>query len=434
MYQAGTINALIVWAPEGVHVAWVKDEIPAHLPEFCNAQCMVWHSAKADRASTREAYDALVKHPGLAVLVLGYGSVNTDKGTAVALDFLKRRKCLAVGDESSYFKTPGAKRTKRLTGVSGRRGLMHLAVARRIANGVPVDKWPLDVYSQFRALDPDFWTRHGIANFVAFSNTFAMFRALPGTNIQVIQEYRNLDQLRAIIAPFQSRVLKQDVLTELPPKSYRKRYFELTAQQRKAYNGLRDDFEAELSTGEVMSVPVAVARLGRLHEITCGYLGDERIPGGNPRVEALLEEAQTFPHQGILWCRYRRACTDMAVALRGSGMTAVVHTGDASTEERAQRIAAFKAGDAQWFVATQQSAGIGLTLVQARMMGYHSNTFRLLDRLQSEDRAHRIGQAFPLDIVDVICAGTVDERLLDMLRFKRDIGAAVTGDNLREWI
>ena len=67
-------------------------------------------------------------------------------------------------------------------------------------------------------------------------------------------------------------------------------------------------------------------------------------------------------------------------------------------------------------------------------MIYYSNSFSLEKRLQSEDRAHRIGQDRSVLIIDLAAERTVDLHVIRALREKYDIAASVTGDRLREWI
>ena len=101
---------------------------------------------------------------------------------------------------------------------------------------------------------------------------------------------------------------------------------------------------------------------------------------------------------------------------------------------RAEAIDRFRSGDARVFVANPAAAGEGLTLTEATVVVYYSNTFKLAERLQSEDRAHRIGQEKSVLYVDLVCPDTIDERIVTALRKKLEIANVITGDNFREWI
>jgi SNF2 family DNA or RNA helicase len=148
---------------------------------------------------------------------------------------------------------------------------------------------------------------------------------------------------------------------------------------------------------------------------------------------ALVEELRDLlPHKAIFWGRFNN---DIDLMMDVLGERAVRYDGTVDEDARARAKDDFQKGDAQWFVAKQQSAGEGLTLHAAKTAVYYSNTFRLLDRLQSEDRPHRIGMDDnPVNYIDLIAEDTVDEHIIKNLRLKRDIAATLTGDELGEWI
>ena len=85
-------------------------------------------------------------------------------------------------------------------------------------------------------------------------------------------------------------------------------------------------------------------------------------------------------------------------------------------------------------VALLKPAGRGLTLTEANLVVYYANDFNLETRIQSEDRAHRIGQRNPVTYVDLISEGTIDEKIVAALRAKIEIGAKVLGEEAREWL
>lgn len=87
-----------------------------------------------------------------------------------------------------------------------------------------------------------------------------------------------------------------------------------------------------------------------------------------------------------------------------------------------------------FFVGNQQTAGYGLTLTAASTVVYYSNNYDLEKRIQSEDRAHRIGQTKSVTYIDLMTEKTVDEKIVKSLRNKIDIAAKVLGEELKEWL
>jgi len=212
----------------------------------------------------------------------------------------------------------------------------------------------------------------------------------------------------------------------------------MTSTQKAIYNELKEEFLYQFEDGDVLDGELPIVRLLRLQQILCNYVptGDyepARILGKqNPRLEAMEDiRDQTF-HPAIVWARFRHD-VDQIMDLLGD--KAVRYDGSVDDDQAERNKLAFQAGDVQWFVGTAQKGGPGLTLHQAKTMVYYSNSFRLIDRLQSEDRAHRAGMDDnPVSYIDIVCPGTVDERIVDNLRNKRDIASTILGDELKEWI
>ena len=103
---------------------------------------------------------------------------------------------------------------------------------------------------------------------------------------------------------------------------------------------------------------------------------------------------------------------------------------------RQKHIALFqeKNGLARYFVGNPQTGGYGITLTAANTVVYYSNNYDLEKRLQSEDRAHRIGQVNKVTYVDLICEKTVDEKILKALRNKVNIANEILGEELKQWL
>jgi SNF2 family DNA or RNA helicase len=246
--------------------------------------------------------------------------------------------------------------------------------------------------------------------------------------------YQRIDELKASIQPLASRVTKEEVL-DLPPKLYTKRYVELTPEQKRVYMDVRDEAIALLGSGELVTAPLAITRLLRLHQVTCGYIptddGVVRTFEKNPKLESLVDACRHLYDQTIIFCRFHH---DIDSIMGRLGAGAVRYDGRTSNDERAKSKDRFQAGDAQFFVANSAAAGTGLTLTAARNVLYYSNSLKLVDRLQSEDRPHRIGQTHPVTYVDFVAPGTVDVKIVAALRNKLEIAREVTGDRLKEWI
>lgn len=437
LYRSGKIRALLVIAPNGVHTTWSLSEIPTHLDVPFVARH--WDASRAGRTK----YDRWLRSvwlpppPGtLPILCVNVESLSAKRGRDVASSFVEAHggDVLLVVDESALIKTPSAKRTKAVLALGKR------AAYRRILTGTPVTQSPLDVYTQFKFLDPRIL---GFDSFYAFKAHFCVLvkrRASSGSRSWQYEEvlgYRRLDELQRLIASASFRATKAECL-DLPDKLYSRIVVALSPAQRSRYDSLVSDYVLLTASEERVPVPMALTRLLRMQQVTAGFLPDETetrvepIPGSNPKIEALISDVETIPDDEsvIVWCRFRAELEAAASALReahGRGSVGTYY-GSTTPEDRTSLIEAFQSRRVRFFVGTPQSAGLGLTLTAARHVYYLSNGFSSSDRMQSEDRAHRIGQTSRVRYVDVVCKGTIDERVLDVLRDKRDVAAMIVGD------
>jgi SNF2 family DNA or RNA helicase len=450
LYEKDKIDCLLVVAPNGVHRNWVNDEIPLHLPPRLKdaTHCFYWQSQKSKTKWHERAAKAAVEHKGLLVVTMAYDAFMTEAGKAFVWKILRKRRCMYVCDEAHNIMTPSAKRTISVV-KSGK-----WAAYRRILTGTPISKSPFNIYSQVRFLDPEFWIRNGVGfTFAEFKSYFGVWRTReecvkefgfdPGYD--ELLEYRNLDKLQALLKSISSRVLKIDVL-DLPPKIYGKRYFDLNPVQRKAYEQLKAEFVAEISEGRVVDGSLAIVRLLRLQQIACGYaVTDDEEPDillgdSNPRMD-LLEEVvdSTEGAKCIIWARFRKDIDQIMDRLNkgvkpGRTPKAVRYDGKATDDEKEWAKNEFQKGDVTYFVGNQEVGSEGLTLTAAHNVIYYSNSFKLIKRLQSEDRPHRAGLDHPVNYYDLCANDTVDQRLIHVLRANLEVSNMVTGDQWREWL
>lgn len=440
LFENQNINGLVVVAPPGVERNWNTDEIPKHMPpEYAlDVYVAVFQTAKKNTKAHKNQMNAILGVDGLAVLLISYQALMTKEGSDMVNKFLNQRETLMVLDESHMIKTPNAKRTKRIVAMGKR------AKYRRILTGTPIAQGPFDLYSQIRFLDEWFWKNKGIHGSVEFRQYFGRWftradcQKLHGYDpgYDKLLEYQNLDVLRRWLAEITDRVVKDDVL-DLPPKLYTKRRFDMSPMMKNAYAELSEELMLEIGD-DVITAELPIVKLLRLQQIACNYvpIGEDEpvhmFEDKNPRLRVMEGIRDETHHPVIVWARFRHDVDQIMDLL---GKEAVRYDGSLSDDEAERSKLAFQAGDAQWFVGTAQKGGPGLTLTEAKTMVYYSNSFRLIDRLQSEDRAHRAGMdEHPVNYIDIIANDTVDERIVENLRGKRDIATEVQGDDWKEWI
>ena len=240
------------------------------------------------------------------------------------------------------------------------------------------------------------------------------------------------------VKQFSYRVLKEDCL-DLPPKNFIKRHITLTPEQQKVYKQMKDHALAMLN-GKVTTTMTVLTQLMRLHQITCGHFTADdgtihEMP--NNRIGELLDLLYEIEGKVVIWAQFQRDVNNITAALHnefGEGCY-VDYYGLTPQEERQENIKRFQNGDdCRFIVGTTQTGGYGITLTKANTVVYFSNGYDLEKRLQSEDRAHRIGQKKAVTYVDLICEDTIDEKIVKALRDKINIASEVMGEELKEWI
>ena len=426
LYDRGAIKGALIVAPKGVYKNWHDIEFPVHLPDHVEHTKVLWEPNITKKKQWE--LDTLFDDKGdLKILIMNVEAFSTQNGLDFAHSFLNifLGRALIGIDESTTIKNPTAKRTKNIL------KLADLAKYRRILTGSPVTKSPLDLFSQCKFLDP---FHLGYDSYYAYRSRYAhmLDRNFGGRRVQIVGSYRRLDELAAKLEKFSYRVLKEDCL-DLPAKVFTKRLVELTDEQKKVYAQMKQMALAMLD-GKIMSTVNVMTQLMRLHQVTCGHFkADDKTNTHlkNNRLDSLMQLLEETDGKVIIWANYVEDIKIIVESLKkayGDDSTVEYH-GSVDSTLRQDNIAQFqqKNSPTRYFVGNPQTGGYGITLTAANTVVYYSNSYDLEKRLQSEDRAHRIGQTGSVTYVDLIAEGTIDEKIVKSLRSKINIANEIMG-------
>ena len=430
LYDKGKVNGALIIAPKGVVGTWYNNELPTHLPNHIENITVLWKAAITKKQ--KQTLDELFSEgEGLHILIMNVEAFSTTKGMQFANKFLSCHRALMAIDESTTIKTPTAKRTKNIL------KLAESAVYRRIMTGSPVTKNPLDLYTQCDFLSP--WLLD-FTSYYAFRNRYAEMKTLHmhGRQVQVVNGFKNLGELSDKLKNFSYRVLKDDCL-DLPDKIFIKRQIQLSPDQRKLYEQMKKEAIAILK-GKQSTTVNTLTQLMRLQQITCGHFtADDGAtqPIANNRITELMDVLEETEGKAIIWAHYQYDITAIinAIVKKYGEESIVDYYGLTPQEERQPNIKRFQDDPkCRFIVGTPSTGGYGITLTAANTVIYYSNGYDLEKRLQSEDRAHRIGQKKSVTYVDLMADDTVDEKIVQALRKKINIASEVLGEELRSWI
>jgi len=432
LYLRGKITGALIIAPKGVYRNWERGEIPIHMPDAVPYVVAAWKAPSEMTIQDKKTLkNILLPNGKLRILLMNVEALSGSKGVKYASQFLHNNNTLMAIDESTTIKTMSASRTKNAL------KLGKISKYRRIMTGSPVTKNPLDVYAQLEFLDPQILNQ----NYWAFRSRFAILRRVNfgPRSTQLVVGFQRLPELNTIIEQHSYRVLKEDCL-DLPDKVYQRRFVSLTPEQVKAYEEMRRFNMTEME-GKTMTSLSTLTALIRLHQITCGHItfdDGETQALKNNRLQELLNIIDETEGKVIIWASYRfdlRHITDTLKQKFGEESCAS-YFGDTKDKDRQDIVERFqdKNSKLRFFVGNPSTGGYGLTLHAAHTVIYYSNTYDLEKRMQSEDRAHRIGQVNKVTYIDLISEGTIDEKIVQSLRGKIDIASEVMGEEIKQWV
>ena len=477
-YRRGDVDAaLIVAMPSGAPRQWVEtvnggpSALAEDLPPDLDWRGLAWHAGRAGTKAFQRELEAVRTHRGLAAIGVNGEALLSRRFQEWLPTFLAGRRVFLVADETSLLcKEPSASRTKLLHKLA-----RHPSVKlRRILDGTPVGNGPLDLWAQFGVLDPAILGR----SFYAFKHRYALWEtgyAPGGREFEQLQKdddgqprYAHLDELYERIAPHTYRCRFRDVFTA-PAKVYAPPVeVELTPEQAAAYAAVRDRGEAELAALGRVTVTHVLTRYLRLQQVLSNYWPPEVVgapcsdcdgAGGdcrrcdglgvvledrplaridakrNPRLEALEEVVlRRTSDPVVVWCRFDQEVADVLALGERLGRSPVRYDGKCTPAEKDAAKAALQGGRSGLLVGKARAAGRALRLDRARSMAYYSNSFSLLDRLQSEERCEDAEQTAGTVIYDLTTPGTVDEEIVAALRGKRRVSDVVLRERSGRWL
>jgi len=421
----------IIVAPKGVIANWIG-EIETHLPKRIDRQVVLW-KPNLTKIKRKELTDLYEENGKLKILLMNIEAFSTKKGVEVSEFFVKKFKVFMAVDESTTIKNRQAKRTKSICKVG--RG----AVMRRILTGSPVTKSPMDLFSQMDFLSPDIL---GFKSYYAFQARYAVVqrRSMGAHSFNQITGFQRLDELTEKLDDCSFRVRKEDCL-DLPDKVYMRREVGLTEEQTDAYVQMKNLALARLDNGDLSTTKNVLTQIMRLQQICLGSLTDDdgtvHALKSN-RLSELMDICEEIQGKAIIWATWTQDIRSIAEALRDRFSVQAVATlhGETPDSDRQQIVETFqdRQSELRFIVGHPKTGGYGLTLTAANTVIYYSNSYDLELRLQSEDRAHRIGQENKVTYIDLISPKTIDEKIVDALRNKIRIADLVLGEDARDWL
>ena len=419
----GKIDRVLIVAPTSVVAVWPKE-----FQEFADFKytCRTLLGDKTHRL--RELND-LQKFPFKAMKVAEINYESTwREGIFEALQ--EYDADLIICDESQRIKTHDAEQSKALHKLGDQ------ARYKLILSGTPVQNNAIDIFSQYRFLDPTIFGQ----NFYQFRNRYAV---MGGFNRRQIIGYKDLDGLIKKEHSIAFRITKNEAI-DLPEQTFETRKVHFSKKEQDLYNRIKRDSYAELDSGGQITATTVLTKLLRLQQLTGGFLvkDDAAKPEqvSKAKLDALNDIIEDYVigagKKLVIFARFIaevKAIIDMVDKQLPKGMKQAAIYGDIKKEDRGDIVKQFQEDpNTTVFIGQIDTAGTGITLTAADTCVYYSKNFNYATYSQSLSRIHRIGQRNVCTYIDLEVEKTIDELISKSLAKKEDMAKTVV-DNWRDF-
>ena len=413
MVEAGLATRLVVICPNSFKTGWV-DEIKKHGFDF---EAFVYNSG-SDYENTKFLKTEFKRPP---VLIINYEAIRKEGVQEYITAFTNKRNCMIALDESIQIKTHNSLQTKAAL------SLGRLFRYRRILSGKPITQGPHDLWAQMTFIGAI------TARFFPFKTTFCKMGGFKGKKVVGAQ---NEELLADTIGKFIFKAEKKD-WTDLPPKVYTSREYQLTPELSRQYRSMEEDFVLWINDNENVSVDVFITKYIKLAQIQSGFIikddgsVKELVPADqNPRFKLVKEIIEETNGKVIIPYIHRytyRLLFDMLQEYNPSFIIGNMQP----TEIQAQKDKFNNDATSRVILVQTRAGKYGHTLLggedltdKCSTMVFAENSYSLDDRSQIEDRMHRHGQTLSCLYIDVW--GTrLDKAVTKALQDKENISQAV---------
>jgi len=349
----------------------------------------------------------------------GYDVVLTTYGTL-------RRDALRLKDiEFDYVVLDEAQAVKNASTESSKAVRLLRGTHRLALSGTPVENHLGELWTLFEFLNP------------GMLGAASVFKLAGGALRNPDEDTRRL--LAQSLRPFILRRTKEQVASELPTKTEQTLYCEMEPAQRKLYNELRQHYRESLlqrieTDGMAKSKIQVLEALLRLRQAAChpGLLDPKRAGEPSAKMEVLLDQLKEVleeGHKALVFSQFTSLLRLVRDRLDSDGV--VYEYLDGQTRDRQARVERFQNdAECRLFLISLKAGGLGLNLTAADYVFLLDPWWNPAVEMQAVDRAHRIGQTRQVFAYRLIARDTVEEKVLELQKTKRDLAEAIiSADN-----
>ncbi len=298
------------------------------------------------------------------------------------------------------------------------KAIKKLRAARRIClTGTPMQNRPIELYNIFQFIFPNF-----LGNFYVFRNNYFI---MGGYKDKEVIAYKNLDRLHKSIQPIFLRRKKEDVQLQLPEKIITDRWIELSPEERKMYDGLKDAAMEKLQNPDA-DMSCVLAQISYLRSF-CGFpaLVVTDAPKKSTKLEELVNTVKDIlasgEHKILVFSQYKRLVDVISTELTREKIGNCVFHGEMTTEERDDTIKRFTTEVTLPVMVLTDAGSTGLNLQVADFVINYEQHFNPAMVEQRIGRAYRIGQKNTVNVINFHTKNTIEENIYKLIQNKKDL-------------
>ncbi|MCD8286378.1 MAG: DEAD/DEAH box helicase, partial [Clostridia bacterium] len=348
----------------------------------------------------------------------------TTYGMAARITGLQKRKwyCVIL-DEAQNIKNPGTKQTREIKKIE--------SAKRIVMTGTPIENDLTNLWSIF-----DFLNK----GLLGTSQEFSKFCK------DLSEKPQGYGKLKSMISPFILRRLKTDkkIIADLPDKVETVDYVPLSKKQVVLYHKVTDDLAAVMgSLDGIQRKGIVLAAISKLKQI-CNhpdqYLGQQTFEESESgKLQMLREICETIYEKRervIVFTQFREITENLSDFLKGIfGREGFVLHGGTPVKKRTQMVEAFQGDDyIPYMVISLKAGGTGLNLTKANHVIHFDRWWNPAVENQATDRTYRIGQDKTVIVHKLVCKGTIEEKIDELINSKVELAENVIGSGGEQWI
>lgn len=414
--DTGKVGTTLILSPTTVLYNWEKE-----VSKFSDKKAEVLYGPMDYRREMLDRSDA-------DFFILNYEALRI-----LYPELIEKEMDMIIFDESTRIKNPQAKVTKVAI------GLAKLLRYRLLLSGQPITNTPLDLFSQFFALDGG--ETFG-ANYYRFRNHYFSRRGygrfskweLKGGAMPIISRQMYKKAVRYLLTD----------CVDMPSKTYQRHSIELSGEQVESYKKVATQIISEIKSeyleGEentYVNANAIITKFLKLAQICSGFIykEDKKVAyfKSNPKLEVLKEIVVPLIRERkvVIWCRFVETIKMVSRMLHKEKIGHVLYFGEQNPKEKKKSEDALQTNDKIRALVGQIRAGIGANFYAANYAIYVENEWSNEARDQSEARIYRVGQKEKVVIIDLITKGSVEERIFEALDKKIKIASFIMKDPIR---